>query len=161
MGEFPSAGYWLVRLPATQHREVILLCMLFFSPLSGSPSQCELGIVRCCDPDFSSRDLPFRCFEANGCPGLYWHGSAVCGKKMFAAAVYSLNRISEIEVRSSSLTITYEEEAKRYKRCPKTWQCTKCKRKNRKRCNRCLAKEECLPPRKKIQDVIQVDATFD
>jgi len=32
--------------------------------------QCSRAIVRCCD--VQSKRLPLRCFEQNGCPGIYW-----------------------------------------------------------------------------------------
>jgi len=32
--------------------------------------QCSNAIVSCCDEN--SRKIPFRCFEREGCPGIYW-----------------------------------------------------------------------------------------
>eukprot|EP00092_Neocalanus_flemingeri_P035922 GFUD01039113.1.p2 GENE.GFUD01039113.1~~GFUD01039113.1.p2 ORF type:complete len:124 (+),score=9.14 GFUD01039113.1:113-484(+) len=71
------------------------MLLLFFSLFSfmdaSTPSACQLSIVRCCDTELGARALPLRCFEVNGCPGLFWHGQRTCGGKMVAAAISSLN----------------------------------------------------------------------
>ena len=45
------------------------------------PTECLLAIVRCCDPN-QTAFLPFRCFEVNQCPGLYWVRSRVCSSRV-------------------------------------------------------------------------------
>jgi len=56
-----------------------------------SPTKCELAIVRCCDTQKETR-LPMRCFEVNGCPGIYWYGKRACSKSLVAAARSALNK---------------------------------------------------------------------
>eukprot|EP00092_Neocalanus_flemingeri_P022848 GFUD01024774.1.p1 GENE.GFUD01024774.1~~GFUD01024774.1.p1 ORF type:complete len:142 (+),score=36.40 GFUD01024774.1:122-547(+) len=70
---------------------MLVLFFSLFSLADASPSKCELSIVRCCDADFAVRELPLRCFEVNGCPGLYWHGQKTCQEKLVASAISSLN----------------------------------------------------------------------
>ena len=31
--------------------------------------------------------LLFRCFEVNGCPGLYWYGQKACSKSLVASVI--------------------------------------------------------------------------
>merc|ERR1711953_17621 len=35
-------------------------------------SSCVKSIINCCDTASPRDSLPLRCFEVNGCPGLYW-----------------------------------------------------------------------------------------
>merc|ERR1719323_935791 len=44
-----------------------------------SLSDCERSIYYCCDPK-NHVPLPFRCFEVNNCPGLYWQGKTICSE---------------------------------------------------------------------------------
>merc|ERR1711872_46920 len=53
------------------------------------PTECLLAIVRCCDPN-QSAFLPFRCFEVNRCPGLYWVRSRVCSSRVVKMATKAL-----------------------------------------------------------------------
>eukprot|EP00090_Calanus_glacialis_P025445 TRINITY_DN39754_c0_g1_i2.p1 TRINITY_DN39754_c0_g1~~TRINITY_DN39754_c0_g1_i2.p1 ORF type:complete len:212 (-),score=36.85 TRINITY_DN39754_c0_g1_i2:216-764(-) len=74
----------------------LVLSVLIGFPLSclarqSGPSKCELAIVRCCDRD-TARVLPLRCFEVNGCPGLYWYGQKACSKSLVASALNSINK---------------------------------------------------------------------
>eukprot|EP00092_Neocalanus_flemingeri_P000927 GFUD01000986.1.p1 GENE.GFUD01000986.1~~GFUD01000986.1.p1 ORF type:complete len:162 (+),score=29.94 GFUD01000986.1:30-515(+) len=62
------------------------------------PTKCELTILRCCDTEQNS-SLPLRCFEVNGCPGLYWHGKRACSKSIVASAISALNRKSQSTAR--------------------------------------------------------------
>merc|ERR1712106_644383 len=64
-----------------------------FAAISG-PTKCELSIVRCCDTE-NNRILPLRCFEVNGCPGLYWYGKKACSKNLVASAKALLNKSSK------------------------------------------------------------------
>eukprot|EP00092_Neocalanus_flemingeri_P030428 GFUD01033030.1.p1 GENE.GFUD01033030.1~~GFUD01033030.1.p1 ORF type:complete len:142 (+),score=35.07 GFUD01033030.1:85-510(+) len=100
---------------------MLVLFFSLFSLAAASPSKCELSIVRCCDADFAVRELPLRCFEVNGCPGLYWHGQKTCQKKLVASAISSLSPTPHntlVTARSSnSLSISYltREERKKDK----------------------------------------------
>eukprot|EP00092_Neocalanus_flemingeri_P049970 GFUD01057613.1.p1 GENE.GFUD01057613.1~~GFUD01057613.1.p1 ORF type:complete len:179 (-),score=42.39 GFUD01057613.1:277-813(-) len=65
----------------------MLLLLLVHSSLSvaAGPSFCDTE---------QNTVLPLRCFEVNGCPGLYWHGQKACSKSLVASAISSLNRKS-------------------------------------------------------------------
>merc|ERR1712142_832799 len=127
-----------VTLQSIKEMLVTILSFSLFSSLTASLSKCELSIVRCCAADFPSNKLPLRCFEVNGCPGLYWHGKSVCGKELYAAAVSSINSIIDVEIKSNILTITYDLNRKP-RSCPKTWSCGRYGRKN----TRCPSKANC------------------
>merc|ERR1719419_806349 len=53
------------------------------------PTRCLLAIVRCCDSK-QTAFLPFRCFEVNRCPGLFWVGRKACSSKIFTLATNAL-----------------------------------------------------------------------
>merc|ERR1719419_858696 len=53
------------------------------------PTRCLLAIVRCCDSK-QTAFLPFRCFEVNRCPGLFWVGRKACSRKIFTLATNAL-----------------------------------------------------------------------
>lgn len=60
-------------------------------PVSTFSTKCQLSIVRCCDTTLNTA-LPLRCFEINGCPGLYWVGRKVCASDKINAAATALNK---------------------------------------------------------------------
>jgi len=68
-----------------------ILVILSTSPVFiTSLTHCELAIIRCCDTEGHSRDLPIRCFEKNLCAGLYWYGRLACSPQLVAQAISSL-----------------------------------------------------------------------
>merc|ERR1711915_1130813 len=58
-------------------------------PSKKQPTKCLLAIVRCFDPN-QAAFLPFRCFEVNRCPGLYWLGSRACSSSVVKMATNAL-----------------------------------------------------------------------
>merc|ERR1711935_1247087 len=70
-----------------------LLAVLLVEVVAGvidSPSRCVLTIISCCNPGQPTGQHPFRCFEVNECPGLYWEGKDACSGKTVARAIQAL-----------------------------------------------------------------------
>merc|ERR1711915_30268 len=91
--------------------KTLLILPFFFPFISGKPSRCLLSIVRCCDAGLSI--LPFRCFEVNGCPGIYWHGKKTCGGSTVSRAISALNIYQDSDAMNAG-----EEEADGFKPFP-------------------------------------------
>jgi len=71
--------------------QAILLILTTSPAIITSLTHCELAIIRCCDTEGQSRDLPIRCFEKNLCPGLYWYGQRACSPQIVEQARSSLS----------------------------------------------------------------------
>jgi len=71
--------------------QAILLILTTSPAIITSLTHCELAIIRCCDTEGQSRDLPIRCFEKNLCPGLYWYGQRACSPQTVEQARSSLS----------------------------------------------------------------------
>merc|ERR1719187_2206438 len=84
---------------AASARTILLLLSVSDSLVSlYSPSDCVLSIVNCCNPGQPPGRHPFRCFEVNECPGLYWEGTDACSGKTVARAIQALGELeSEAE----------------------------------------------------------------
>merc|ERR1711956_67243 len=77
-----------------------LLAVLLVEVVAGvidSPSRCVLTIISCCNPGQPTGQHPFRCFEVNECPGLYWEGKDACSGKTVARAIQALEEQEELE----------------------------------------------------------------
>merc|ERR1712226_679521 len=83
------------------HNMRTLLAVLLVEVVAGvieSPSRCVLTIISCCNPGQPPGQHPFRCFEVNECPGLYWEGRDACSDKTVARAIQALGELeSEAE----------------------------------------------------------------
>jgi len=76
---------------------IVFLLMGMSSAAVVMPSRCLLAIVKCCNTDGVERGLPLRCFEVNGCPGLYWEGMDVCSVRTVTMAISTLTGNLEID----------------------------------------------------------------
>jgi len=96
-------------LQGSLFQTLLLLSPVFTLARVASPTKCELAIVRCCERG-SARVLPLRCFEVNGCPGLYWFGYKVCSASLVARAQSSVNNISRVGTESPNTTNTDDKK---------------------------------------------------
>jgi len=80
-----------------------MLIFLLSLPALVLSFSCKLNVVECCsdaDADAGSARSPSqtRCFEVNGCPGLYWHGDTICMGKTTASAVSGYTMSYQVEI---------------------------------------------------------------
>merc|ERR1711935_1098577 len=84
-----------------------LLAVLLVEVVAGvidSPSRCVLTIISCCNPGQPTGQHPFRCFEVNECPGLYWEGKDACSGKTVARAIQALGeQEQELELEAEAV----------------------------------------------------------
>merc|ERR1712243_395935 len=68
-----------------------------------NPSSCAKAIFRCCDLENPNSRVPYRCFETNDCPGLYW-STAACSPHTYVKAIISLGETpSVVELRTNKI----------------------------------------------------------
>lgn len=68
-------------LPSNRSIRTSLSSLVSLRPESDPVVKCSRAILRCCD--LKSTQLPLRCFEQNGCPGIYWQRRQKAGACSF------------------------------------------------------------------------------
>merc|ERR1712059_213170 len=82
----------------TKNTAILLLLLDPGSAALFRPSSCTVAIIKCCNADGVERSLPFRCFEVNNCPGLYWEGRNACSRRTLDRAFAAFTRNARLNM---------------------------------------------------------------